>query len=85
MTAPGVARFEGCGPVTLDQAKSFLSDCQVTIKPVIDLATRPPSTLMRSPVDVFPYATYLRSPVDVFPYATNSSRRPRLRPHRPLP
>ncbi len=27
----GVARFEGAGPITLDQAKRFLRDCDVTI------------------------------------------------------
>ncbi len=38
----GVARFEGVGPVTLDQAKKWLGHCEVTVKPVIDLADQAP-------------------------------------------
>ena len=71
--AEGVARFEGIGPVTTDQAKKWLGHCQVTVKPVIDLANQ-------APVDAYEIrdrlreALHLRSPVDVFPYATNPTR-----------
>ena len=69
----GVARFEGVGPITLDQAKQWLSHCQVTVKPVIDLANQAPVDAYEVP-DRLREAMHLRSPVDVFPYATNTSR-----------
>jgi hypothetical protein len=69
----GVARFEGVGPITIDQAKRFLADCQVTIKPVIDLTNQTPVDAYEVP-DRLRDAVHLRSPVDVFPYATNASR-----------
>ncbi len=69
----GVARFEGIGPVTIDQAKKWLGHCQVTIKPVIDLTNQAPVDGYEIP-DRLREAMHLRSPVDVFPYATNTTR-----------
>lgn len=70
----GVARFEGVGPITVEQARSWLGHCQVTIKPVIDLNDQTPVDAYEIP-DRLREAVHLRSPVDVFPFATNSSRR----------
>ncbi len=72
--ATGVARFEGEGPVTVDQVKRWLGSCQVTVKPVIDLANQAPVDGYEIP-DRLREATHLRNPVDLFPYATNTSRR----------
>ncbi len=72
--ADGVARFEGVGPVAIDQAKKWLSHCQVTLKPVIDLANQAPVDSYEVP-DRLREAVHLRSPVDIFPYATNTTRR----------
>ncbi len=69
----GVARFEGVGPVTIDQAKKWLGHCHVTVKPVIDLANQAPVDGYEVP-DRLREAIHLRSPVDVFPYATNTTR-----------
>jgi hypothetical protein len=69
----GVARFEGVGPITIDQAKRFLADCDVTIKPVIDLTNQTPVDAYEIP-DRLRDAVHLRSPVDVFPFATSTSR-----------
>ncbi|MDQ3615488.1 MAG: hypothetical protein M3393_02460 [Actinomycetota bacterium] len=40
--AAGVARFEGVGPITIDQACDFLQHCNVVVKPVIDVANQAP-------------------------------------------
>ncbi|MGH3588343.1 MAG: hypothetical protein ACRDQ0_18725, partial [Pseudonocardia sp.] len=40
--AEGVARFEGVGPITVEQARQFLAHTNVTIKPVIDVANQTP-------------------------------------------
>ncbi len=69
----GVARFEGVGPVTIDQVKTWLRHCHVTVKPVIDLANQAPVNGYEVP-DRLREAMHLRSPVDVFPYATNTTR-----------
>ncbi|MBA3309019.1 MAG: HNH endonuclease [Nocardioidaceae bacterium] len=70
----GVARFEGVGPITIDQAKKWLGHCDVTVKPVIDLANQAPVDGYEVP-DRLREATHLRSPVDAFPYGTNTTRR----------
>ncbi len=70
----GVARFEGEGPVTLEQVRRWLGHCQVTVKPVIDLAHQIPVDGYEVP-DRLREAAHLRSPVDVFPYATNMTRK----------
>ncbi|MEJ7774380.1 MAG: DUF222 domain-containing protein [Nocardioidaceae bacterium] len=70
----GVARFEGEGPVTIEQVRRWLGHCRVTVKPVIDLANQVPVDGYEVP-ERLREAAYLRSPVDVFPYATNTGRR----------
>ncbi len=70
----GVARFEGVGPLTADQARRFLSHCHVTIRPVIDLEQISPVDSYEIP-DRIREAVHLHSPVDTFPFATNTSRR----------
>ncbi len=67
----GVARFEGEGPLTVDQVRSWLGHCNVTVKPVIDLPNQAPVDGYEVP-DRLREATHLRSPVDIFPYATNT-------------
>jgi hypothetical protein len=70
----GVARFEGLGPVTVEQVRRWLGHCQVTVKPVIDLADQAPVDGYEVP-DRLREAVQLRSPADVFPYATSLGRR----------
>ena len=70
----GVARFEGQGPVTVEQVRRWLGHCQVTVKPVIDLADQGPVDGYEVP-DRLREAVQLRSPLDVFPYATGLGRR----------
>ncbi len=70
----GVARVEGIGPVTLDQAKQWLGDCTVAIKPVIDLAGIAPVDAYETP-DPMREAVHLMSPADTFPYASCLSRK----------
>ncbi|MGI8993308.1 MAG: DUF222 domain-containing protein [Nocardioidaceae bacterium] len=69
-----VARVEDIGPVTADQAKQWLGDCHVTIKPVIDLAAVAPVDAYEIP-DRIREAVHLLTPADVFPYATATRRR----------
>ncbi len=69
----GVARFEGEGPITVDQVRRWLGHCNVTVKPVIDLANQIPVDAYEVP-DRLREAMQLRSPIDVFPFATNAGR-----------
>ncbi len=70
----GVARFEGHGPISAQQAREFLGDhCQVIIKPVIDLATATPVDAYETP-NRLREALHLRTPADVFPFATSLAR-----------
>ncbi len=73
-TGEGVARVEGIGPVTLDQAKQWLGNCTITLKPVIDVAGIAPVDAYEIP-DRMREAVHLITPTDVFPYASNTSRR----------
>ncbi len=70
----GVARIEGIGPVTIDQAKEWLGDCAVTVTPVIDLAGIAPVDAYEIP-DRIREAVHILAPADTFPYATNTGRR----------
>ncbi len=70
----GVARVEGIGPVTVDQAKQWLGDCTITLKPVLDLAAIAPVDAYEIP-DQMREAVHLMSPTDVFPFASNTSRK----------
>jgi hypothetical protein len=69
----GVARFEGVGPITVEQAADFLRHCHVTVKPVIDLADQPASDAYEVPTRLRE-AMRLRQPMEVFPFGTNRSR-----------
>ena len=69
----GVARVEGAGPITIEQARRWLGHCQVTVKPVLDLADQTPVDGYEIP-DRLREAIHLRDPVDVFPYGTNTGR-----------
>nr|MBA2774676.1 hypothetical protein [Nocardioidaceae bacterium] len=69
----GVARVEDIGAVTADQAKRWLGDCHVTVKPVIDLPGLAAVDAYEIP-DRIREAVHLLIPADVFPYATNTSR-----------
>ncbi len=69
----GVARVEGIGPVTIDQAKQWLGDCTITLKPVIDLAGIAPVDAYEIP-DHIREAIHLITPADTFPYASCLSR-----------
>ncbi len=59
----GVARVEGIGPVTVDQAKQWLGDCTIAIKPVIDVGGI-------APVDAYEIPDHIREAVQIM------SRRP---------
>lgn len=72
-TGPAVARVEDIGPVTASQAKQWLRDCHVTVKPVIDLAGVTPVDSYEIP-DRIREAVHLLTPADVFPYATSTRR-----------
>ncbi len=72
-TGEGAARVEGIGPVTLDQAKQWLGNCTITLKPVIDVAGIAPVDAYEIP-DHIREAVHLITPTDVFPYASNLSR-----------
>ncbi|HET9858263.1 MAG TPA: hypothetical protein VFQ19_00670 [Nocardioidaceae bacterium] len=71
----GVARFEGFGPTSVQQAREFLGrNCQVTVKGVIDVAGQSPVDGYETPARLVD-ALHLRSPADIFPFGTNLSRR----------
>src|SRR5680860_1058008 len=66
----GVARSEGHGPITLDQARDFLGHANVTIKPVVDLADARPVDGYEAPSALWE-KMFLRNPADVFPFGTH--------------
>lgn len=70
----GVARIEGVGPVTAQQVRDWLSSCEVTVKPVIDLAGQVPVDHYEIP-DLLREPVHLRTPADIFPFASNTGRR----------
>jgi hypothetical protein len=70
----GVARLEGDGPITVDQVRRWLGHCQVTVRPVLNLADQAPVDAYEIP-ERLREVVHLRNPVDIFPYATNTSRR----------
>ncbi|MGA9345267.1 MAG: DUF222 domain-containing protein, partial [Nocardioidaceae bacterium] len=73
VTAQGVARVEGIGPVTVDRVRSWLGHANVTVKPVIDLNDQIPVDAYEIP-DRIREAVHLAIPVDCFPYATSTRR-----------
>ncbi|HET6627256.1 MAG TPA: hypothetical protein VFG63_12780 [Nocardioidaceae bacterium] len=70
----GVARVEGVGPVTVEQACAFLAHTHVTIRPVLDVAGQVPVDGYETPAELRE-ALQLRNPACVFPWATNTGRR----------
>ena len=72
-TGEGVARMEGVGPITIDQARDFLAHSHVTLKPVIDLAGGMPVDCYEVPASMAEIVK-LRNPHEIFPWATLSSR-----------
>jgi len=70
----GVARTEGHGPITIDQAREFLAHANVTIKPVVDLADARPVDGYEAPSALWEQM-FLRNPADVFPFGTHLGRR----------
>ena len=66
----GVARTEGHGPITIDQAREFLGHANVTIKQVIDLADAQPADGYEAPSQLWE-KMFLRNPADVFPFGTH--------------
>ncbi|HJR37367.1 MAG TPA: hypothetical protein VJ819_03200 [Nocardioidaceae bacterium] len=71
----GVARFEGFGPISVQQAREFLGrNCQVTVKGVIDVAGQSPVDGYETPARIVD-ALHLRSPADIFPFGVNLGRR----------
>lgn len=72
--AAGVARFEGVGPVSVQQAAEFLgAHCQVTVNPVIDLENQAAVDAYEVP-ERHREAVQLRSPADAMPFAVNTGR-----------
>ncbi|MBA3309735.1 MAG: hypothetical protein H0U28_06695 [Nocardioidaceae bacterium] len=69
-----MARVEGVGPVSLDQAKKWLGHGRVTIQPVLDIAGMAPVDAYEIP-DRMREAAHLMTPADVFPYATGTGRK----------
>jgi len=72
-TGQGVARLEDVGPITLGQVRDFLSGCQVTVTPVVDLANQAPVDGYEVP-DRLREAVHLLAPADCFPYASATGR-----------
>ena len=72
---PGaVARLEGVGPITVAQAQAFLGHCQVTIKPVLDLADPQVPVNGYEVPDRFREILHLRQPAEGSPYGTYTGR-----------
>ncbi|MGH3446222.1 MAG: DUF222 domain-containing protein [Nocardioidaceae bacterium] len=69
-----VARLEGTGPITMDQARELLGHCQVTINPVIDLAHQASTDSYEVPPRLRE-AVRLVMPSDMFPYASSTTRK----------
>jgi hypothetical protein len=71
----GAARFEGVGPLTLDQVRRFLADtaCEVKLQPVIDPQDVPPVDGYEIPRRIRE-AMFLRMPASCFPYAAGAQR-----------
>lgn len=71
----GVARVEGCGPITLAQVRRFFgSGCQISIQPVLNLSGVQPVDGYEVPAGMRE-ALQLRTPADVFPDGVNLTRR----------
>jgi hypothetical protein len=71
----GAGRFEGVGPITVDQVRRFLADtaCEVKVQPVIDPQDSPPVDGYEIPRRIRE-AMFLRMPASCFPYAAGARR-----------
>ncbi len=78
----GVARFEGIGPITLEQAREFLRHTNVRVVPVLDVADQAPVDGYEVP-DRIREALHLRNPACISPWGTNLSRRKDMEHVRP--
>jgi hypothetical protein len=73
----GVARFEGVGPVTVEQVREFFgtgaNTANIVVRPVLDLAGQVPVDAYETP-DRLREAMRLLRPGDVFPFAASTRR-----------
>lgn len=72
--ATGVARIEKIGPLDTVTLRRFLSGCQVTVRPVIDLNTTPAVDAYEVP-DRLRQLVAFRNPVEAFPYSNTLAAR----------
>ncbi len=71
--APGVARAEGIGPVTLARLAELLRGTEIAVKPVIDLTDRVRTTAYEHPASLKERIA-LTTGGDYWPYAVSTSR-----------
>ncbi len=71
--ATGVVRVEQLSPVTVGHLSELLSDCRVTVQPVIDLNDVTPVDSYEIPERIRE-AVRLTRPVETFPYSSRSAR-----------
>ncbi len=69
----GIVDIHGRGLLFADQLGDLLTGCKVTVRPIIDPETAPPTDSYRIPDDMR-LAVEERNPFDVFPYGTKPSR-----------
>ena len=69
----GIIDVQGRGLLFADQLGDLLTGCRVTVRPIIDPETVPPTDSYRIPEDMR-LAIEERNPFDVFPYGTKPSR-----------
>jgi hypothetical protein len=74
MSGLGVTRVEDVGPIVSSQVAAWLTECQVTVKPVIDLnADRIPIDSYEVPRGMRERA-FLRQPGSMFPFSGSVGR-----------
>jgi len=71
--APEWRAWRGSAPITIRQVREVLGHCNVTVKPVVDLAGGMPVDCYEIPARMHEIVK-LRSPFEVFPWGTGSSR-----------
>ncbi len=69
----GIVDVHGRGLLFADQLGDLLTGCKVTVRPIIDPNTIPPTDSYRIPADMR-LTVEERNPFDVFPYGTKPSR-----------
>ncbi|SDS02000.1 DUF222 domain-containing protein [Microlunatus soli] len=70
----GVTRVEDIGPIVSSLVADWLQDCQVTVKPVIDLVADQTTVDAYEIPDAMRERVFLRSPGSVFPYSGSVGR-----------